>query len=248
MAVCFQFASRLAETPCPGVARKGIGAFAAVAFAKVALASLLCAPAAAASLQVAIDDGTLPLQNAVASLHSESARAAVASAEARMGQRDGQFEPRVLPITVGTRVSFPNQDRIRHHVYSFSPAKRFELPLYAGHTASPVVFDLPGVAVLGCNIHDWMIAYVVVLDTPFFSRSGDDGRALLHAPAGRYTLRVWHEALGPGSAPLEREVVIAAGADLAREQVSLDLIDRAPNLAPSAPGPGPEAGSDERGI
>ena len=75
-------------------------------------------------------------------------------------QIDKEFTPRVKAIYVGTSVSFPNKDNIRHHVYSFSPAKRFELPLYAGTLARRVVFDKPGVVVLGCNIHDWMVAYL----------------------------------------------------------------------------------------
>ncbi len=85
---------------------------------------------------------------------------------------------------------------MRHHVYSFSPAKRFELPLYAGVPAEPVVFDKPGVVVLGCNIHDWMVGYVYVSESPYFAKTGKDGKALLtELPPRAYTLRVWHPQL-----------------------------------------------------
>ena len=90
-----------------------------------------------------------------------------------MDQRGSQFVPHVLPVQAGTSVTFPNSDQIRHQVYSFSASKRFELPLYAGTSASPIRFDQPGIVVLGCNIHDWMIGYVVVLDTPYFGKTGE---------------------------------------------------------------------------
>ena len=99
----------------------------------------------------------------------------------------------LIGIQAGTLVTFPNSDNTLHHVYSFSPAKTFELPLYSGKRAPPVLFDTPGIVTLGCNIHDWMVAHVVVLDSPWHARSGDDGGVLLRAPPGEYMLRVWHE-------------------------------------------------------
>jgi hypothetical protein len=108
-------------------------------------------------------------------------------------QVDKEFVPYVMPVYVNSLVSFPNKDNIRHHVYSFSPAKQFELPLYSGSTAPPVLFDKPGIVVLGCNIHDWMIGYIYVSDTPYFSKSGHDGEALIRdIPSGEYFVRVWH--------------------------------------------------------
>jgi hypothetical protein len=102
----------------------------------------------------------------------------------------------VTAVQVGTAVIFPNSDNIRHHVYSFSPAKKFELPLYSGVPAEPVVFDKVGFVTLGCNIHDWMIAYVAVLPTPHFQATRQDGRAVLKdLPAGQYNVLVWHPAL-----------------------------------------------------
>jgi plastocyanin len=113
-----------------------------------------------------------------------------------MDQVHKEFVPAVLPVVVGTPVSFPNRDNIRHHVYSFSSAKKFELPLYMGTPSSPVVFDKPGPVALGCNIHDWMVAYVYVVATPYFVKTGADGRARLEGlPAGPYEARVWHPRL-----------------------------------------------------
>ena len=111
-------------------------------------------------------------------------------------QVNQEFTPKVTAVLVGTPIRFPNHDNVRHHVYSFSPAKRFELPLYAGVPAEPVVFDKPGVVVLGCNIHDWMVGYVYVSESPYFAKTGKDGKALLtELPPRAYTLRVWHPQL-----------------------------------------------------
>lgn len=110
-----------------------------------------------------------------------------------MDQRNKEFIPYVLPVLLETAVHFPNKDDIRHHVYSLSPAKKFELPLYKGKSASPVIFDKPGVVVLGCNIHDWMIAYIFVLKTPYFAKTGENGSAEIHdLPPGLYEVLVWH--------------------------------------------------------
>lgn len=111
-------------------------------------------------------------------------------------QVDKEFVPRVTVVLAGTSVTFPNHDAVRHQVYSFSPAKRFELPLYAGMPAQPIVFDTPGVVILGCNIHDWMVGYVYVSESPFFAKTGEDGKAVLtNLPARAYVIRVWHPQL-----------------------------------------------------
>jgi hypothetical protein len=92
-------------------------------------------------------------------------------------------------------------------VYSFSPAKRFELPLYAGVPAEPIVFDKPGVVVLGCNIHDWMVGYVYVSESPYFPKTGSDGRALLaDLPPRAYTLRVRHPQLDGAEEATQKSV------------------------------------------
>ena len=155
-------------------------------------ASLLAGNAHAGRLQVVVTGQGAPAADAVVSLHSPAAVAATRAGRATIDQRASQFVPRVTVVTVGTPVVFPNSDNVRHQVYSFSPAKRFELPLYSGKPAAPVVFATPGVVELGCNIHDWMLAYVVVVDTPYFAMANAQGRVGIDAPAGTYTLRVWH--------------------------------------------------------
>ena len=141
--------------------------------------------------------------------------AAMANAKPRaeeLEQVDKEFVPKVKPVFVGSTVAFPNRDSVRHHVYSFSPAKRFELPLYAGVPAQPVLFDKPGVVVLGCNIHEWMIGYVYVSESPWFAKTGADGRALIaDLPARAYTVRVWHPQLTVGEETTAKPIEIVAG-------------------------------------
>jgi len=114
---------------------------------------------------------------------------------ASIDQIDKRFVPRITVLRTGTAVAFPNSDHIRHQVYSFSPAKVFTLKLYAGSPSTPVTFDKPGLVVLGCNIHDRMVAFVGVVDTPYFAKADITGSAILDLPAGRYRLRVWHPGL-----------------------------------------------------
>jgi len=149
------------------------------------------------SLEVTVkDDKGRPVSDAVAYAAATGAASAAPRKQAVVDQRDKQFVPYVTPVQVGTAVIFPNSDNIRHHVYSFSSAKKFELPLYSGVPTQPVVFDKVGFVTLGCNIHDWMIAYVAVLPTPHFQATRQDGRAVLKdLPAGQYTVQVWHPAL-----------------------------------------------------
>jgi plastocyanin len=107
-------------------------------------------------------------------------------------QVDKEFVPKVQAILVGTAVTFPNRDSVRHQVYSFSPARRFELPLYKG-VPQAVTFDKPGVVVLGCNIHDWMVGYVYVSESPYFAKTDAQGKAVLSdLPPRAYVVRVWH--------------------------------------------------------
>jgi hypothetical protein len=127
--------------------------------------------------------------------------------EAAILQVDKEFVPRVSAIVVGTPVAFPNDDDVRHHVYSFSSAKRFELPLYRGVPPEPVVFDKPGIVVLGCNIHDWMVAYIYVSESPHFARTGADGRAEIdELPSRAFAVRVWHPQLEGSEDATRREV------------------------------------------
>lgn len=110
-----------------------------------------------------------------------------------------RFVPALSAITTGDAVSFPNSDDIRHHVYSFSPAKTFELPLYRGVPSEPVHFGQAGHVVLGCNIHDRMTAHIYVLDTPWHGTTVAGTHTFEHLSPGRYRLAVYHpRAVGAG--------------------------------------------------
>ncbi|MFA6956237.1 MAG: methylamine utilization protein [Thermoanaerobaculia bacterium] len=143
------------------------------------------------------------------------------SKPAVMDQKNRQFLPRLLVIQTGTAVSFPNSDNVRHQVYSFSPAKKFQLPLYEGTPAQPVVFDRAGVVTLGCNIHDRMSARIVVVDTPHFAIAAKGRAELGELAPGSYEVRVWYpgarEETKPVRASLEpgetREVTFASGSE-----------------------------------
>ncbi|WP_310389807.1 methylamine utilization protein [Roseateles sp.] len=116
-------------------------------------------------------------------------------AKAEMAQRERQFQPALLIVQTGTAVSFPNFDVVRHHVYSFSPIKVIDVKLYSGTPSEPIVFDKPGVATLGCNIHDRMSAHIVVVDTPLFAITDASGSARLDLPAGEHRLKLWHPSM-----------------------------------------------------
>lgn len=177
------------------------------------VACLAPALAQAGTLNLVVTDAAgAPLVDAVALLEPAVGKVAVKPmADAEVAQVKRQFVPRVTLITTGTRVSFPNFDTVRHQVYSFSTIKTFELKLYAGVPGVPVVFDKPGVAVLGCNIHDTMAAWVVVADTPWSARSNASGQARIEAiPPGSYKLRLWHPGLPPNVEPPPVALTIGA--------------------------------------
>ena len=145
-----------------------------------------------------------------------------ARGRAAIEQRGAEFIPYVTVVQAGTAVEFPNNDTVRHHVYSFSAPKRFEIKLYAGKPGQPIVFDKPGEVVIGCNIHDWMEAYVLVVETPYFGRTnGEGGAAVRDVPPGRYRLRLWHplqkaqmpvREIDVGAAPLRLDAALDARA------------------------------------
>lgn len=192
------------------------------------LLAALCvaAPARAADLVVTlVTPAGKPVPNAVVTVHPRGAapRGPIRFPWAMsMAQKDMQFEPFVLIVPVGAEVSFPNRDPFRHHVYSFSPAKTFELKLYGKDETRIVKFDRAGVVVLGCNIHDNMTAYVRVVDTPFAAKSGAGGEAVIHdLPAGGANLTVWQPFLKTKGGEQSREISVpATGLRLA---MTLDL-------------------------
>jgi plastocyanin len=195
-----------------------------------ALLVAVCAlPALAwpAAVEVRVLDGAgKPLTDAVVFLESREARAAVKPAtQVDLAQANKQFDPQVTVVPVGTAVNFPNRDKVRHHVYSFSPVKKFEIKLYVGTPAAPVVFDQPGVAVLGCNIHDQMAAWVLAVATPWFGKTGADGVVRLpQVPAGSYRLRTWHASLPVGAPAADQALVV----DAAAQQLVLRLAGATP--------------------
>ncbi|MEM1434316.1 MAG: methylamine utilization protein [Pseudomonadota bacterium] len=109
-----------------------------------------------------------------------------------MSQKNERFTPDLLVIQAGEAVAFPNNDRVMHHVYSFSQARQFEIPLYQSEAPSPIRFETAGVVVVGCNIHDQMVGTIIVADTPFFALTDKRGRARLTVPPGATEVDVWY--------------------------------------------------------
>ena len=132
------------------------------------------------------------------------------------------FVPHVLPVMVGTEVSFPNHDQIHHHVYSLSRTKTFEIPLYKGESAPPVLFDQPGAVKLGCNIHDWMSGVILVVPTPYFATTDEAGNFLIqNVPPGTYGVVAWHE--GSKVAVDETRQTVTAGDNAAPVTFTLEI-------------------------
>lgn len=162
------------------------------------LPALLAAAAPAAATELVVEVKTAkgaPVANAVVSLYPGGKPAPLGASRPplRIAQQDMKFSPYVLIVPAGSEVAFPNYDSVRHHVYSFSAAKRFELKLYAKEQNRSVRFDKPGIVPLGCNIHDAMTAFVNVTDTALAAKTDGQGRVrFAGVPAGALVARVWH--------------------------------------------------------
>jgi plastocyanin len=190
------------------------------------LALLYCSSAAAADLTVTVRTAAgQPVKDAVVTVHPVEARAGQAIRfdwPMKVDQRDLQFDPFVLVVPVGGQVTFPNRDGVRHHVYSFSPAKRFELKLYGRDESRSVQFDKAGVVALGCNIHDSMVAFIKVVDTPYAAKSPASGSTAFRGlPAGAAVVRVWHPYLRGQNNEIVRQLNLRDGATV--EAVVADL-------------------------
>lgn len=193
---------------------------------------------AAAELTVKVIDPTgAPLEDAVVYAIPPSGKMPAApSATAQINQINKRFTPLVSVVQSGTPVSFPNKDTVRHHVYSFSPAKVFELKLYSGVPAKPVLFDKPGLVVLGCNIHDHMLAYVLVVDTPFFAKTAADGSAkFADLPTGEYEIKAWHYGLPSQDAVVVQKISLTTA--LTPLTLTLPVDPAASKSAPVKPSP-----------
>ena len=197
----------------------------AVAFASVCLIAT-CATAADLSVDLRTTDGR-PVRDAVVSIYPQTGSWPTAtpriSGPFQMKQEGIQFHPFVLIAPVGATVVFPNLDKVRHHVYSFSPAKRFELKLFGHEDTRTVVFEKAGIVALGCNIHDRMLAYVDVVDTPYAAKSDDKGHVELKAlPDAAVIVKVWHPFLKAVSQTASRPVSLKGAA---HEAFTLELKD-----------------------
>jgi len=188
-------------------------------------ALVLSSPATAADLAISVRDAAgRPVRDAVVTIKAAGAPATPIrfTWPYSVSQRNIQFDPFVLIVPVGSDVTFPNKDTVRHHVYSFSPVKKFELKLYGKEEARSIRFDKAGVVPLGCNIHDQMIAYVYVVDTPHAAKTGTDGMATVRGlPAGAVTMTVWHSLMKTARNQVVKPVIVAAAG--ARTTVSVDL-------------------------
>lgn len=129
------------------------------------------------------------------------------STPAIMNQIDKQFAPHVLVVQAGRLIAFPNADNLFHHVYSFSPTKQFELKLYKEFNAEPLRFEEAGIVDIGCNIHDWMLGYIVVTESPFFIKTDINGKAEIDLPAGEYEVSFWHPR-GQGTTPFSDTTMV----------------------------------------
>ncbi|MBV8343115.1 MAG: methylamine utilization protein [Gammaproteobacteria bacterium] len=170
----------------------------------------LAGPAAAATLavEVAAPDGRAVSGAVITAQPLEAAAHRPAPLQAVMDQVNRAFVPDLLVIPVGSTVQFPNSDSVSHQIYSFSPTKRFQLPLYRGKPYPPVHFDQAGVVTLGCNIHDEMVGYLLVTDAPHFGRTDAAGKWSAEVPGGRYHVTVWHPRLRDSDVGLGRDVTV----------------------------------------
>jgi plastocyanin len=170
--------------------------------AAVAAFFLAGAASAAGGINVRVTDANgKPVTDAVVYLESDGGQQLPKPQKAgEISQKGLKFIPLVSVIQTGSKIYFPNNDKVRHHIYSFSPPHKFDQKLYSGTTAEPQTFDKPGTVVLGCNIHDKMIAYVRIVDTPYFGKTDASGAVLVDAPAGKYVLKAWHPDIVGGNA------------------------------------------------
>lgn len=204
----------------------------------ILFASLISAQSVLASeftVTITAENGGTPIANAVVYLDQTEQVTPIAT---EIYQKDRAFHPKVLMVPVGSTVNFPNRDNTQHHVYSFSPAKTFNIELYAGNPETPVLFDQPGVVELGCNIHDHMQAFVIVTETSAIGQTDTDGKVTLAVDSSvsktaPITLKIWHPRLPDNTRAIRREINNGDSAILAIEltpepeiEDSMDLLQK----------------------
>jgi plastocyanin len=167
-------------------------------------------PAAAGTLSVQANlVSHEPFAGAVVTVAAAATHAPVAPISAIVDQINLAFVPDIIVLPVGSTVEFPNTDSVSHQIYSFSPTKRFQLPLYHGKPYPPVHFDQAGIVTLGCNIHDRMVGYIVVTDASYFGRTDAHGAwSVTNLPRGIYHVSIWHPLMRDPVASLDRDVTI----------------------------------------
>jgi plastocyanin len=189
----------------------------ATAFLFLLLTGAAAARAAAVIVSVTdakdrpVDQVVVVLEPAGGERTGTASRGIGSGQRAVIDQRSLRFVPEISVVRTGTAIEFPNSDQVQHQVYSFSSAKNFKLALYAGHVYPPLVFDRPGLVTLGCNIHDSMIGFVYVTDSPWFGKTGAQGRIeIASVPPGEYRVHLWHPRFAPDEAQIERSLSVAA--------------------------------------
>ena len=166
--------------------------------------------ALALDIQVLDRNGT-PLSDVVVTVSDGHDKRAAATRPLLMDQLNMRFVPQVLIAPLGVAVSFPNSDSVSHQVYSFSRPKPFQLPLYKGKIHSPIVFDQPGLVVLGCNIHDNMVGYIYVTAAHWYGLTDKEGHFMLvDTPPGKVSITIWSPLIADAAAVLTREVELSA--------------------------------------
>src|ERR1043166_2517665 len=180
-----------------------------------------------------VDQDGHPVANAVVMLVPD-AKASMPPASTRLitdktiDQRNETFLPLVTVVPKGGHIAFANNDETTHQVYSFSAAKQFEITLARGEKSQPLAFDTAGIAALGCNIHDHMIAYAFVAESPWTALTGADGRAAIaEVPTGNYQAKVWHPKFPPGREPPQLSAALTG--DTARLTITVRLLSPAPS-------------------
>ncbi|SEK25818.1 Plastocyanin [Sphingomonas palmae] len=167
------------------------------------------AAAAPVTIQVIGPDGR-PLAGAVVTVTMLGTPPPAPRGSYSVAQRNIQFDPQVLIVPVGATVSFPNFDKVRHHVYSFSKPKKFELKLFGRDESRTITFDKPGAVMLGCNIHDSMNGVVYVTASPYTALTDANGRVRMNVAAGGGRVAVWHPSIRSANNTLEQPAPIAA--------------------------------------
>jgi len=173
------------------------------------LSSLFIASAQKITIQV-VDTQAMPVDGMVVYLTPDNQKAMPTNYSTLVvTQKNKSFAPYVAVTQKDQSIAFDNQDNITHHIYSVSGGNRFDFKIKAGHSKSTQQLNHAEEIAMGCNIHDWMSGYVLVVDTPYYSQTNDKGFAIINVDlVGRYTLSVWHPQLDVKGYKIEQMITI----------------------------------------